>query len=123
MANEISITAKLNVSKGGASATNLTSTDTLDMTGVNISSDVQDVGTSYETISTGGVDTTGSDYWVLIYNMDATNFITVSFNASTAHALIPPGGLFGPIKKVLNTVVSVKFDTAAGQANVIACEA
>lgn len=123
MANEISITAKLNASKGGASATNLTSTDTLDMTGVNISSDVQDVGTSYETISTGGVNTTGSDYWVLIYNMDATNFMTVSFDASTAHALIPPGGLFGPIKKVLNTVVSVKFDTAAGQANVIACEA
>lgn len=123
MANEITVTAKLNVSKGGASATNLTSTDTLDMTGVNISSDVQDVGTSYETISTGGVDTTGSDYWVLIYNMDSTNQMRVSFNASTDHALIPPGGLFGPIKKILNTVVSVKFDTAAGQANIIACEA
>ena len=123
MANEISLTAKLNVSKGGASATNLTSTETVDMTGVNLSSDVQDVGTSYETIATGGVDTTGSAYYAVIHNMDATNFITVSFDAATGHATIPPGGFFGPVKMIATKVISVKFDTAAGQANVIACEA
>jgi len=123
MANEIQITSKLNVSKGGASATNLTSTDTVDMTGDNISSLVQDVGTTYEQVSTGDVATSAA-YWLQIYNMDATNFMYVSYDAGTTnHDIIPPGGLWGPVKKNASKVVHVKFDTAAGLANVTSCEA
>lgn len=121
MANEIQKTFKLNVSKGGASRTNLTSTQTLDMTGVNMSGDTQDIGTTYEQLETGSVDTTAI-YHVCIYNMDATKFIYVSFDAGTTQhgVILPEDGMV--ITMAASKLIHVKFDTSASQADVIACE-
>lgn len=121
MPNEIQITSKLNVSKNGASATNLTSTETLDMDGSNLSSIVQNVGTSFEAASVGDVDTS-ANYWIQIYNMGTTQ-MTVSYNSGTTeHDLIPAGALWGPVLKKGGNLVYLKFATAEGLANITACE-
>ena len=128
MANEISLTSKLAVSKGGASITNLTSTETVDMSGVNMSGVVQDVGSGtatsgFEVVEVGDV-ATGSDYWLHIYNMDSTNYMRVSLTSGAAtHFVIPPGAFFGPSKVFASVVPQVNFDTSAGQAFVSSCEA
>lgn len=128
MANEISLTSKIAVSKGGASITNLTSTKSVDMSGVNMSGVVQDVGSGtatsgFEVVEVGDV-ATGGDYWIQIYNMDSTNFMRVSLTSGAAtHFTIPPGAFFGPAKVLASVVPQVNFDTAAGQAFVSSCEA
>lgn len=122
MANEIQLTSKLSVSKGGASVTNLTSTDTIDMSGANMNGIVQDVGTSFEAADVGDV-ATASAYFLHIYNMDTTNYMEVSFDAgSSTHCLIPPESFFGPVKMNASKTIQVKFNTAAGNAFITACE-
>ena len=121
MANEISITAKLSVSKGGTTVTNATSTDSIDMTGTNMLTLVQNIGTSYEALVLTDIDT-AADYHVCLRNKDATNFVKVSFDAGSTYSLkLIPGGLcYLPI--LAGEQIGCIADTAACEVEVICSE-
>jgi hypothetical protein len=109
MANEITLASGLTASKGGLNVSPATTAKTLDMSGSNMNDgSTAAVTASWTAIEMGSL-TTGADYWAHLYNLDATNFATVSLNASTTHGVIPP--------------VSVKADTAALTIGTVVCAA
>jgi hypothetical protein len=122
MANEISITAKLSVSKGGTTVTNVTSTDSIDMTGTSMLTVVQSIGTSYEALTLTDIDT-AARYFVLLRNKDATNYVEVSFDAGTTYSLrMDAGELCGPLPLVAGEQIGCRANTAACDVEVICCE-
>lgn len=122
MANEISITAKLSVSKGGTSVTNATSTDSIDMSGTNMLTNVQNVGTSYEAAVLTDIDTAAS-YFVLARNKDATNYVEISFDAGSTYSLrMNAGEICGPMRLVAGEQIGFRANTATCEVEVIACE-
>lgn len=122
MANEISVTAKLSVSKGGTTVTNATSTDSIDMTGTNMLTLVQNIGTSYEALTLTDIDT-ASKYFVLLRNKDATNYVEVSFDAGSTYSLrMDAGELCGPLPMVAGEQIGCRANTAACEVEVICCE-
>jgi len=74
MADELSVTTKVNFSKGGATVTRSFTVD-VDITGDAFTHNVQSVGTSEEEL-TQGADL-GTPGYVLIKNLDATNYVEV----------------------------------------------
>ena len=122
MANEISITAKLSVSKGGTTVTNATSTDSIDMTGTNMLTLVQNIGTSYEALTLTDIDT-ASKYFVMLRNKDATNYVEVSFDAGSTYSLrMDAGELCGPLPMVAGEQIGCRANTAACEVEIICCE-
>lgn len=122
MANEISVTAKLSVSKGGTTVTNATSTDSIDMTGTNMLTLVQNIGTSYEALTLTDIDT-AAKYFVLLRNKDATNYVEVSFDAGSTYSLrMDAGELCGPLPMVAGEQIGCRANTAACEVEVICCE-
>jgi hypothetical protein len=122
MANEISITAKLSVSKGGTAVTNFTSTDSIDMTGTNMLTLVQNIGTSYEALTLTDIDT-AAKYFVMLRNKDATNYVEVSFDAGSTFSLrMEPGELCGPLPMVAGEQIGCRANTAACEVEVVCCE-
>jgi hypothetical protein len=122
MANEISITAKLSVSKSGTTVTNATSTDSINMTGTNMLTLVQNVGTSYEALTLTDIDT-ASKYFVMLRNKDATNYVEVSFDAGSTYSLrMDAGELCGPLPMVAGEQIGCRANTAACEVEVICCE-
>jgi hypothetical protein len=122
MANEISITSKLSVSKGGTTISNATSTDSVDMTGTNMLTNVQSVGTSYEALTLTDIDT-ASSYWVHLRNKDATNYVEVSFDAGSTFSLrMNAGEMCGPMRLVAGEQIGCRANTAACEVEVNACE-
>ena len=122
MANEISITAKLSVSKGGTAVTNFTSTDSIDMTGTNMLTVVQNIGTSYEALTLTDIDT-AAKYFVMLRNKDATNYVEVSFDAGSTFSLrMEPGELCGPLPMVAGEQIGCRANTAACEVEVVCCE-
>lgn len=122
MAGEISIRASLSVSKGGTSVANATSTDSVDMSGTNMLTLVQNIGTSYEALTLTDIDT-ASEYWVLLRNKDATNYVEVSFDAGSTFSLkMMPGELCGPFRLVASEQIGCRANTAACEVEVICCE-
>lgn len=78
MANEIKVRVTLDVNKGGAAMVqNLALT--LTMAGDEMISNVQTVGTTVEAVVVGDVTTIG---YVLMKNLDATNFVLVGVDAA-----------------------------------------
>lgn len=122
MASEISITAKLSVSKGGTTVTNATSTDSIDMTGTNMLTLVQNIGTSYEALTLTDIDT-ASKYFVMLRNKDATNYVEVSFDAGSTYSLrMDAGELCGPLPMVAGEQIGCRANTAACEVEIICCE-
>lgn len=122
MANEISITAKLSVSKGGTTVTNATSTDSIDMSGTNMLTVVQSIGTSYEALVLTDIDT-AARYFVMLRNKDATNYVEVSFDAGSTFSLrMNAGELCGPLPLVAGEQIGCRANTAACDVEVICCE-
>jgi len=122
MANEISITAKLSVSKGGTTVTNVTSTDSIDMTGTSMLTVVQSIGTSYEALTLTDIDT-AARYFVMLRNKDATNYVEVSFDAGSTFSLrMDAGELCGPLPMVAGEQIGCRANTAACEVEVICCE-
>ena len=80
MANEISVSASLSVSKGGASIS-ATGTVSFTMSGDQMLSNVQIIGTAAEAITVGDVATIG---YVFLKNMDATNFVEVALDSGVS---------------------------------------
>lgn len=136
MANEISLTAKISVSKNSVTATNATSTktQTMESTLEKMHHTVQSVGTSREAVSTGDVDTS-KEYFVLLYNRDDTNFVAVEIEYSDGNwfnfAVIRPGEMFGPVRmKAIASPGANQYgelfldaDTAACDVEVLVCDA
>ena len=122
MANEISITATLSVSKGGTTVTNATSTDSIDMTGTNMLTLVQNIGTSYEALTLTDIDT-AAKYFVMLRNKDATNYVEVSFDAGSTFSLrMDAGELCGPLPMVAGEQIGCRANTAACEVEVVCCE-
>lgn len=109
MANELTISASLKFVKGNTNVSFAKSGVRLDVTGKNYTSKSQTIGTTEEAISLGDVATPG---YILIYNQDTTNFVSVRSGTGAANLIkIPPGGI-----ALFNCQASAPFaiaDTAA----------
>jgi hypothetical protein len=81
MANEIQITARLEVSKGFTYAAQLPAPILANLTGTAITSGVQAIGTSAEALLMNDVTTAGYAYF---RNTDATNFVEIGTGISTS---------------------------------------
>lgn len=122
MANEISYTGKLSVTKGGTTVTNVTSTDSIDMSGTSMLTIVQSIGTTYEALTLTDIDT-AAKYFVLLRNKDATNYVEVSFDAGTTYSLrMEAGEICGPLPMVAGEQIGCRANTAACDVEVVACE-
>lgn len=133
MANEITVQAKLTAAKNGASITNATSskTQTMESTLEKLHHTVQEVGTSSEAVSLGDVDVS-KQHWILLRNLDATNFVTVHIRkdvtpTDTVAGVMLPGESFGPVRAGAQTAGYPHYrttaDTAACPVEVGACDA
>jgi len=74
MSNELSVTAKVNFSKGGAKVTRAI-TDFVDVSGDAFTHEVQEVGTSEEQLAQGA--DLGTPGYVLAINLDDTNYVEI----------------------------------------------
>ncbi len=95
MANEISVSASLAASKGGADVSTSQSLS-IDMNGEDMIDGTQVVGTSAELLNLG--DITAPPAYVQVKNLDASNFILLSADANftanvSAFAKLLPGGI------------------------------
>src|SRR5689334_11671718 len=110
MANEISISASLAVSKGGMVLTG-TGNAQLDMAGEDMIHTTQIIGTSAETLAL--VDLAGTPGYVMVKNLDATNFVELATDSGMVNkfAKIRPGklALFEPT----TGTIYARADTAA----------
>ena len=111
MANEIQVTTKLYSSKGGASTANATHNWTANMSGSDLITLTQAVGTTEEELSVG--PDVGAPYAVEIVNLDSTNYIEVGTVTTSYKFRIPAGqSLFLPYV-ASGTQVFLKANTAA----------
>lgn len=78
MANEITSSISLSASKSGATVGFATSKSTT-MAGAVVFQTVQTIGTTTEAINFPA-DFSGIPSWLLIYNMDATNFVLIGLD-------------------------------------------
>jgi hypothetical protein len=133
MSNEITITAKLLAAKNNASVSNSVSskTQTMESTLDNLHHTVQDVGTSSESVSLGDI-TVGDQHWILLKNLDPTNFVTVHVRkdvtpTDTVAGIMLPGEPFGPVRAGAQTGgyphYRMTANTAACPVEVVACDA
>jgi hypothetical protein len=74
MANEVTFSVSLKATKNNATV-NQTANLTADMTGTQMTQATQNIGTTAELVDFG--DITGAPQFVLIRNLDATNFVEV----------------------------------------------
>lgn len=122
MANEISMTLRLNASKGGATVDSGSKLKQLTMSGSKMVQTVIAVGTASELLTIG--DLAGVPAAVMITNLDATNFVLISgetgFTAvMQLKILAGESVLITPLAATLYA----KADTAACNLQLIAVEA
>ena len=111
MAGEISFSAALSASKGGAQAAG-TASGTADLAGTEMIASVQNFTTEdSQAISVGGCDTVQALY---VYNMDSTNTLTVSLNSTHTQVL----SVLPPLKCALCWGVSTTLYAKAGASTV-----
>jgi|GEM_PF-5379200 hypothetical protein len=130
MANEITLSASLKATKNNVSVAPLTTSkvQTMQSSGSKMHHTVQSVGfAAKEILSVGDVDVT-KQYWVLLYNRDATNFVTVYLRKDVTPTdvdagIILPGEPYGPVRMQLQTggypVMYLQADTAACNVEVV----
>jgi hypothetical protein len=119
MANEITIAATLSATKNGATVTS-TASALVTMTGDEMLTNVQNVGTSAEAVTVTDLDTAG---YAFFKNMDATNFLELALDSSVSTQvfakLFPGQFALLPLK---TTTIYAKADTAGVNLLVTACE-
>jgi hypothetical protein len=97
MANEISLTCKATVSKGGTTITNATSTKSVDMSGTGMfhaNMIMHATAGSFEQLDTQFTDvSSAAEYWVLARNMDTAAVVLLACTGAVTYpiASIPPG--------------------------------
>jgi hypothetical protein len=119
MANEITISATLSASKNGAQVTSTAST-LVSMSGDEMLTNVQNVGTSAEAVTVADLDTAG---YAFFKNMDATNFVEIALDSAVSTQVFCKllAGEFSLIK-LKTTTIYAKADTGAVNLLVTACE-
>lgn len=86
MANEITMSASMTVSKGGVAISTGSLAKTLDMTGTYAATESQSIGTSNEALSFNTTDITG-EVNLVVKNMDATNYVEIFKDSGNTHLL------------------------------------
>lgn len=118
MANEIVLSVSLRATKGGASVSASVS-DSITMSGDDMEQGTQVIGTSAEAVTWGEI--TGAPKYVLLKNLDATNFVTVGFtNPPTEMKLLAGESLLVPPTSANLYAIA---DTAACRVLKVAMEA
>ena len=111
MANEIQVTTKLYSSKGGASTANATHNWTANMSGSDLITLTQVIGTTEESLSVG--PDVGAPYAVELVNLDSTNYIEFGFSTGTYVSRIPAGQSMLIPYVASGVTVYLKANTAA----------
>lgn len=129
---DIEMTFKLTLNEGVVSMTNAQSSknQTRESTLDKIHHTIQNVGTSYEDVSTGDVTLT-KQHVMCLMNRDATNFVTVAAlkdGSNMAEQFIMlPGECCGPFRLALQSAgypkLQMKADTAACAVEVLVGDA
>lgn len=123
MANEIAVSGQLTVSKGGVSlsqAFSIAGGAHTTMSGDQMISNVQIVGTSAEALSLVDVSTIG---YVGIWNMDSTNFVEIALDSAVStqkFAKLQPKGF--ALFPASTATMYAKADTANCNLLVVAIE-
>lgn len=111
MANEIQVTTKLYSSKGGAQTANSTHNWTANMSGTDMITLTQAIGTTEESLSVG--PDVGAPYAVEIANIDSTNYVEFGFTSGTYVGRIPAGQSLLIPYIASGVTIYVKANTAA----------
>jgi len=85
MANEITYAVSIQVSKGGASISSGTMSDTIDMAGVDMGTVTQAIGTTNETLDVPA-DVSG-DVHLVVKNLDSANYVEIFKDSGNSHLL------------------------------------
>ncbi len=131
MANELTLTASLRAQKNNVAVVPLVTskTQTMESTLTHMLLSVQAVGTSVEAVATGDVDVT-KQYMVLLFNRDATNYVSVSVYDGTntiVAGIMLPGEPWGPVRMPAQSggfpVLRMTANTAACNVECLVSEA
>lgn len=94
MANELRVTGSLNFNKNNASLSRTLSIQ-VTVAGSRPYSDMQNIGTSDETLALGSIGTIG---FVCFRNIDATNYIDIGADGSSYPIRLLAGEIAGPLR-------------------------
>jgi hypothetical protein len=121
MANEITYSGELTIINGTFTPPPYPISGSADQAAAGVCYDVQNVGTSEETLDLGNVTTAG---WAFFKNLDDTNFVHIGPDASGIQNFIKlkAGEACGPIP-LATTTIKAKADTAAVELEYIVYEA
>ena len=114
MANEKTASISLSASKDGASISTGTITKTYDMTGGDMESWTQVIGTSNEALAFNTTDITG-DVDLVVKNLDATNYVEIFNDSGNTHRL----SKLSPGQACL--LMQVPSASLYGRANTLSC--
>ncbi len=114
MANEITRVVSITVSKGGASISSGNISQTSDMTGTDMGTITQSIGTTNEALGVP-VDVTG-DVNLVAKNLDANNYVEIFKDSGNSHLLskLQPGQAC--------SLVGVPAASLYARANTAACQ-
>ena len=118
MADELSVRGSITfagITGGAQGFTTPAIAKTISMTGTNVYSGTQDIGTTEETVTIGEISTLG---YILILNLDSTNFVEVGLTGS--YTIKMPAGGFAVFPA--NGTIYAKADTAICKIQVWAFE-
>ena len=108
MSNEITLAVSLDVSKPPVAFSRTLQNALATLNGHCIVHEVVSVATVKRALSLGDIGTPG---FVLLYNLDATNFVVAGADADTPFIKLKPGEF--ALFRAAGAVISIKADTAA----------
>lgn len=120
MANEVSASATVKAAKGGASVSSSKSFS-ISMTGDEMLSLTQEIGTSAEQIGFGGI--TGAPAILFIQNLDAANYVDISLESDGSAPFIKLTAGKAALFQPASDTIYAKANTAAVRILVTAAEA
>jgi len=122
MANEITFTSGIQITKGNLSQVINTESLPADLAGVRVNRTTQAVGTTYEAYVAGDLATAG---WARFKNLDATNYVELGVEVAAAFyplVRIDPGKTAGPFRLSILTFY-LRANTAAVNVDCLVSEA
>lgn len=121
MSAEITCTVSFSASKGGAAINSGTLSKTIDMSGTDLGTVTQSIGTSNEALDVPA-DVSG-DVHLTVKNLDATNFVEIFKDSGNSHLLskLYPGEACS-LRRVPAASLYGRADTAACQIQFWICE-
>lgn len=108
MANELTLSFSLALAKGGAVAARSSGTKLVTVSGTAYVANIPSIGTADEVLALGDVATNG---YILLHNLDATNFITLGADGSSYPIKVLAGEW--SLLRWNGAAIHAKADTAA----------